>query len=165
MQQTRNLTCKPSSHRWCFVKMFSFFGCWERGLLREVVAAAETADLAQLLFDSARSNLPQQHWRTEKTAQWAVSRNGGAFFLPFGASQICHETNHWNQRGTTNQATKRTPFYTCNISCFQPHSNPLHLHLLRVVPTSFRYRVSQQVLVKNSSNRMLTNFHDFFRIL
>ena len=53
---------------WCFVKMFCFFGCWERGLLswefREVVAAAETADLAQLLFDSARSNL--QHWRTEK---------------------------------------------------------------------------------------------------
>ena len=57
------LTCAT-----CNVKMFCFFGCWELGLLswefREVVAAAETADLAQLLFDSARSNL--QHWRTEK---------------------------------------------------------------------------------------------------
>ena len=141
MQQTRrNLTCKSSSHR-CncdlvLYKCSAFLGV-EKGAESTEKSLLEQKQL--ILRSFCLTAKPRVATRASG-ANGAVSSGGAffCFFLPFGARQICHETNHWNQR----QATKWMPF--------------LHLQYFLFAATAFEtrcnctyYRVSNKFWVEN----------------
>ena len=117
------LFCKNVQVFWVLRRGLS----WEKSLLEQ----------KQLILRSFCLTAKPRVATRASGANGAVSSGGAffCFFLPFGARQICHETNHWNQR----QATKWMPF--------------LHLQYFLFAATAFEtrcnctyYRVSQQVL-------------------